>query len=108
VRAVPAEGRDAGLDDLGVPVEGEIPRPAEVEDLPAVEDGFRARGAFHDPASRRRCGLAEGRLVVGEEAAERLVEQDQAGQGFGQEFAPPGHFCGSFNRCSFRLHGGPP
>ena len=76
-------------------VEGEIARAAEIEHLFAVEDRLRTRGALHDEAAGRSGGLAEGRLVIiAEKAAERMVQGEQAGQGFDQELAPAGSFDG--------------
>ena len=108
VGAVLAESGDAGLDDLGVAVEGEIAGAAEVEAALAVDDRLRARGALHDPAAGRRRGLAEGRLVVGEETAEGVIEDEQPGQGLRQELPPARHLNRQAVRRVLLVHVGPP
>jgi hypothetical protein len=108
VSAVFPEGGDAGFDDLGMSVKGEVAGASEIEDALAVDDRFRSRSASHDEASGRGRRVAERRFVVGEEVAERRVQNEEPGEGLRQEFAPAGHLDRPVVRCSLSLHIEPP
>ena len=86
-----AVGGDPGVDDLGIALQGEIARAAEVDAALPVDDGLRARGALHDEHAPVLGGGGRRKLeIFREQMTEGGVHQEQGRGGLLQEQPPPG------------------